>query len=295
MAVWKNIGNMFKLLFGFNSKTTTTTTIYNSTIPSTGGVMKRALHIGINDYPGTQNDLRGCINDANQWKETASRKGFNSFVMLLNDQATRSNVKNEMIKIISESKDGDTLLITYSGHGSKVADSMNGDEEDKVDETWYLYNGNFVDDEIREILSKIPQGVKATIVSDSCHSGSITRALLSTFNAEGYSKPRYMPPENIVECAVVGSIESSRAFAYPESGMNHILIAGASSTEYSYDAFFDKPMGALTYYATQIIDANPNFTYNQFYDELMKKLPSARYPQTPQLEGPDSLKNSIMF
>jgi hypothetical protein len=25
--------------------------------------MKRALLVGINDYPGTQNDLQGCVND----------------------------------------------------------------------------------------------------------------------------------------------------------------------------------------------------------------------------------------
>ncbi len=28
---------------------------------------KKALCIGINDYPGTQNDLSGCVNDANDW------------------------------------------------------------------------------------------------------------------------------------------------------------------------------------------------------------------------------------
>lgn len=26
----------------------------------------RALCIGINDYPGTDNDLSGCVNDANE-------------------------------------------------------------------------------------------------------------------------------------------------------------------------------------------------------------------------------------
>jgi hypothetical protein len=26
---------------------------------------KNALCIGINDYPGTQSDLKGCVNDAN--------------------------------------------------------------------------------------------------------------------------------------------------------------------------------------------------------------------------------------
>ena len=28
---------------------------------------KYALCIGINDYPGTDSDLSGCVNDANDW------------------------------------------------------------------------------------------------------------------------------------------------------------------------------------------------------------------------------------
>ena len=29
--------------------------------------MKKAVCIGINNYPGTSNDLQGCVNDANDW------------------------------------------------------------------------------------------------------------------------------------------------------------------------------------------------------------------------------------
>ena len=104
-----------------------------------------------------------------------------------------------------------------------------------------------------------------------------------------------MPPKDMIDCAAMGALESAKPFAFPEEGMNHILISGAASTEYSYDAQFDKPMGALTYYATQIIDSNPHITYNEFYTLLRQQLPSNKYPQTPQLEGPDSLKNSKIF
>ena len=36
----------------------------------------KALCIGINDYPGTDNDLSGCVNDAQDWAEELSRRGF---------------------------------------------------------------------------------------------------------------------------------------------------------------------------------------------------------------------------
>ena len=44
--------------------------------------MKRSLHIGINDYPGTQNDLSGCVNDANDWEKTLSDRGFQTITLL---------------------------------------------------------------------------------------------------------------------------------------------------------------------------------------------------------------------
>lgn len=292
--------NMFKLLFGIKSKTTDTTTTVPSLedITDTGdtNMKKRALHFAINNYPGTNNDLRGCVNDAYEWKDiVANVKDFDQFTLLLDNKATRSKVKKAMKEIIKKSKKGDTLFISYSGHGSKTTD-YNGDEIDGVDETWYLYDGHLTDDEIREMLSKVVDGVKVIIVSDSCHSGTVTRALMSAFDTEaGYLKPRYMPPEDAVECAVASSIEAEKRFACPESGMNHILITGCKSTEYSYDAFFGKPMGALTYHATTIIRNNPNLTCNEFYAKLREKLPSDRYPQTPQLEGPEDLKNQKMF
>ena len=37
---------------------------------------KRALCIGINDYPGTGSDLSGCVNDAKDWAGMLTGRGF---------------------------------------------------------------------------------------------------------------------------------------------------------------------------------------------------------------------------
>jgi len=283
---------------GFHKKTTTTTsTVYNESEDTTlegDTSMKRALQIGLNNYKGTSNDLKGCVNDAYKWTDSTEKKTFDEFNMLEDKKATCKNVKKAMKSLAKKSIKGDVVVISYSGHGSKVNDA-NGDEADGVDETWFLYDGHLVDDEIRKILASFKEGVKVIVISDSCHSGTVTRSLMTTMSSEDYIKPRYMPPEDALECASVGSRESARPLAYPEEGMNHILISGCKSTEYSYDAYFDKPMGAFTYYATKIIDENPDFTYNEFYTELRKHLPSSKYPQTPQLEGSEELKNSKIF
>ena len=47
---------------------------------------KRAVCIGINDYPGTYNDLSGCVNDANDWADLLRGDfGFGDNIQLITD------------------------------------------------------------------------------------------------------------------------------------------------------------------------------------------------------------------
>ena len=51
-----------------------------------------------------------------------------------------------------------------------------GEEADKLDETWCLYDGQLIDDELYFELSKFAAGVRILVLSDSCHSGTVVRA-----------------------------------------------------------------------------------------------------------------------
>lgn len=289
MSILSKLWKFFCLIFS-SAATTTTTTTRTSPLAN-----KKALCMGINDYPGTNNDLRGCVNDANGWESMLSSKGF-SVITLLNADATKSNVISNIKNLLENAVAGDELFITYSGHGSNVTD-INGDEDDGRDETWYLYDGNLIDDEIRDSLSRLPNSVKLTIVSDSCHSGSVTRAMLSALSSEThYCQARYMPPKDDLVAISVSGLPIKKSIAYPEEGMNHILITGCKSTEYSYDASFNgMSMGAMSHFALLVLRDNPDITYRDFYAKLSKQLPSGQYPQSPQLEGKEELKNQKIF
>ena len=78
---------------------------------------KKALCIGINDYPGTQNDLSGCVNDANDWAAALAARGF-AVTKLIDAQATKAAMVAAMSGLISGATKGDTVIITYSGHGT---------------------------------------------------------------------------------------------------------------------------------------------------------------------------------
>jgi len=127
---------------------------------------KKALCAGINDYPGTGNDLKGCVNDAKAWGQLLTNYGFN--VTSLFDSQVKHSVFTEIFgNHISDSKAGDSIVITFSGHGTNIPD-QSGDEEDGREEALCLYDGLLLDDSIRDILQNIHPEAKLTIVSDSC-------------------------------------------------------------------------------------------------------------------------------
>lgn len=78
--------------------------------------------------------------------------------------------------------------------------------------------------------------------------------------------------------------------------MPEILVSGCSDSEYSYDARINgRYNGAMSAMALNVIRQNPKMTYNEFYASLRKLLPSSEYPQTPQLEGADINKGTLLF
>jgi hypothetical protein len=254
------------------------------------GMKRFACCTAINNYKGSSNDLRGCVNDAKDWADLIKSKGWKEqdITMLLDKRATKRNVTNAWKEIFQKAKAGDKVFLSFSGHGSHQKD-YNGDEADGRDENIVMYDGYLSDDEIRAIFDTKAEGVELFFVSDSCHSGTVTRSFLETMSDESfYSAPRFLPPEDDLEEASIQALPlPKRSLGSPkEEDMNHILLSGCLPTEYSYDARIGGVFrGAMSYHATKIIRENPDITYDQFYKKLKKQLPSNRYPQTPQLEG----------
>ena len=251
---------------------------------------KTGLCVGINNYPGTSSDLSGCINDCNDWADILQSKyGFSNITKLIDSQATRASIKQALTKLVEGAVSGDIIVFTYSGHGSFVVDTS-GDEPDGKDETLYTYDGNILDDELREILNKVKEGVKTIIILDSCHSGTATRV-----SRPGSPKPRFMPPSD-PDVAKLGTMLPSSKAMLADENMNEVLLTGCKSTEYSYDAEYNgRPNGALTKTAIDALNKLDKPTYQIWYDTIRKGLPSSNYPQTPQLEGAKNNKSRIVF
>jgi hypothetical protein len=154
-----------------------------------------SIHIGLNavdprNYAGWSGDLLACEFDAKDMAAIAHTAGMTSTV-LLTKEATRKNVLASVRAASKTLKSGDLLFVSYSGHGGQITD-VSGEEDDKLDETWCLYDGELIDDEVFLELSRIAAGVRVLVLSDSCHSGTVTRARVPEGSPAGRSK--MMPP-----------------------------------------------------------------------------------------------------
>lgn len=138
-----------------------------------------SLHIGLNavdakHYGGWSGPLAACEFDAHDMAAIAASCGM-AASKLLTKQGTRKAVLAGLRKAAKALKAGDLFFLSYSGHGGQVADAS-GDEDDKQDETWCLYDGQLIDDELYFELAQFAAGVRILVLSDSCHSGTVTRA-----------------------------------------------------------------------------------------------------------------------
>ena len=88
--------------------------------------------------------------------------------------ATVDNVKSSIHSAAQTLEPNDYFFLSYSGHGGQLRDE-NNDEDDYLDETWCLYDRQFVDDELNSCLRDFKEGVKIFVLSDSCHSGTVVK------------------------------------------------------------------------------------------------------------------------
>lgn len=154
-----------------------------------------SVHVGLNavdpkHYEGWSGDLVACEFDAKDMATIARAAGIKP-TLLLTKKATRANVLAAIRSAAKSLRSGDLLFATYSGHGGQIPD-VSSEEADKLDETWCLYDGELIDDEIFLELSRFAAGVRILVLSDSCHSGTVTRARITEGFPVGRSK--MMPP-----------------------------------------------------------------------------------------------------
>jgi hypothetical protein len=148
-----------------------------------------SLNIGLNSvdpahYAGWDGALMACEADAEDMELIARGQNYGTVRKVLTKEATRARILKEMDEAARVLQPGDLFLLSYSGHGGQLPD-RNSDEVDAQDETWVLYDGELIDDEIYQSLARLKQGVRVLMFSDSCHSGTVSRMAYAALRNSG--------------------------------------------------------------------------------------------------------------
>lgn len=266
-----------------------------------GVQVDKALIIGIDQYDGAP--LNGCVNDALKIVDFLISSDLKfppeSIRLLLDKQATGHSMLESFEWAVSDLSINDRLFIHFSGHGAQVATRNLELELDGLDEVlcscdFDWQNGTMVrDKQLYQLFARIPFGVKAIFVSDSCHSGDLTRGVMNLGGRNARVYPLTVKGMALVREANLKGFEIDET-PYP----NIVLVSGSQSDQTSAEAIIDgKPAGALTHFLLKALN-NPHGLETpliKLIDQVRYLLRSNSFSQNPQLEGPDYLINGPFF
>ena len=231
---------------------------------------KTAFLTGIN-YTGTQNQLNGCINDAETFKNRILNNGFvEKDITVITDltsvKADKPNILSNFTSLLKDSSENDLLVFFYSGHGSNTMDT-NGDETDGIDECIVPCDLNFIlDDELKSIIDNyLPKNATLVCFFDSCHSGTML------------DLPYLYSADSNYETRVTNNTDKNTAG-------NVVMISGCMDEQTSMDSNVGGVWaGAMTTAFSKSVNDPENDTWKKLVTSMELYLKSNGYTQKPQL------------
>lgn len=231
----------------------------------------RALIIGSN-YSHRSFSLRHAEADAIKF-QTFLKKYYPDLqiTLMLGEQTTKENLLKALKTKVEQTQPGDILFLYFSGHGTYVFD-QSGDEDDSRDEAILAWDSpNFkeveyliTDDQLYQILSKLPAGAKFRAVLDACHSGTL-------LDLDGKIQLMKGMSDRI-------GVFRLRKGMVQRSAFDGILLSSSKDSEKSYE---DSRGGLLT---EVLVQHNPKM--NPL--ELLQLLQAQLKDQTPVLSATSS-------
>ncbi|MCX6239796.1 MAG: caspase family protein [Bacteroidia bacterium] len=244
-----------------------------------------SLHIGLNyvdpnHYSGWDGKLAAAEYDANDMFLITKSQGLQP-TKLLRADATRGAVISAISNAASKLKENDLFVISYSGHGGQLPD-LNSDEDDGMDETWCLFDGELVDDELSNLWSTFKKNVRVLVISDSCHSGTILKLARSFERPKSEFTPKFMPGEVAATTYFNNKefydkiLDEVKNVDSKDIQASVKLISGCQDNQFSYDGTFN---GQFTGMLKRIWNGGKfSGNYFSFHKQIMNLMPPEQTP-----------------
>jgi hypothetical protein len=266
-----------------------------------------SLHVGLNSvdpnaYAGWGGALEAGESDALAMARLVSRVGYESH-RLLSAEATADAVLDKIRRAAQDARAGDIFVLTYAGHGGQF-DDLTNDESDRKDETWCLYDREILDDEISMALAAFRDGVRVVVLSDSCHSGTVTRKRYNDYlrarqfraieesddSTDGSGRLRGVP--ELVQRKLLDDgrrryqrIRAETTVRAAEQAPASILLVGACQD--NQEALEDGNQGAFTGAVLDVWKGGSfNGDYRDFHAAIQKLLPPTQSPSLSRTGQP---------
>ena len=273
-----------------------------------------ALLVGIDDYPGDNNDLQGPTGDVAMMHEMlVGTYGFpeENIVTLLDADATRDHITQAFSRHLGQAGPEGGAVFFFSGHGSRLSENRGviDYEENGVDEAliaWANEDGEdlILDDELGFLADGLGTSTTLLII-DACFSGTASRA--------GESVSAIQPKEIVLDEFVnlrnqwkiagnpnstfgtSGSEAVGGALDRVRNPERHVLLAASSEDELAWTTGMmpgrDEPVSTFTYYLYQTVaERGPSATFEEIHADLVMRIADHQAvndlaPQTPQVAG----------
>lgn len=198
--------------------------------PQGGGTGTWAVVIGVNDYPGSGNDLRAAVNDADDVDQALAGMGVppGQRLVLRDGQATARGIREAVDWLVARAGPDATAVFFFGGHVRKVG---------VASEALIGADGALVGDrELGERLARLPAR-RAWIAIAGCYGGGFTEVLApgriltaaAPADALAYESSQfgrsflvqYMVRKAMIEQRAAGSVQAAFSFAVAELARDH--------------------------------------------------------------------------
>ncbi|MCA9123421.1 MAG: caspase family protein [Planctomycetaceae bacterium] len=229
--------------------------------PSTGNGPRRVgVFIGISQYADERiKDLTVCENDARTIAQAMRQQGqIGQGWVLLNEVATRQNIEQVLRqKVIAATRPGDSVVIYWSGHGSRCADD-GGDEKDGFDEYLVPYDGRLSNlDSIRQSMImddtfgrwiQEMDGRRVVVILDMCHSAG------QAAGAKSFALPGSESATNQPASGEFDFLDGEFARIKDIGQRDTALLASSAASQVSFERK-EHDLSAMTYFLAKQLQA----------------------------------------
>ncbi|KAH8793127.1 caspase domain-containing protein [Flagelloscypha sp. PMI_526] len=263
-----------------------------------------ALVIGINDYQHVQK-LTGCVADAQDIVSYLTHYlavPVNHITTLFNDEANRTNILSKLRGLACDTSiaKNSPILIYYAGHGAKAMAPKEWVISGKENQIEMILPWDFnpqtssVDSEqgipditLRSILDDLAEkkGNNITVILDSCHSASSTRANdvdSDKVTSRGLELPQSYTIKPSIDATSLPTSRLEQISPLFEStgAASHVLVAACSRDETAKE---QNGRGRFTSALTSYLRHPKTRLDSITYDQVVRELDI--HGQTPHSEG----------